>query len=302
MITGVDPSLILHHGHESLIIKVPDSQDDMVRCVKVLKESNPSEVVQRRLQREYEMTHRLQVKGVRQVLDKTLFQHHAALELEYIPGQTLAKWMGQPEHSLDERLQLAISLAQVVGDLHQQQIVHNAINPENLLVKEDDRQVIVIDFGWSSVLTPKGSLIGSDYLYKRDLAYISPEQTGRINRKVDYRSDLYSLGVIYYELFTGKNPFKAEEDGEIIHAHLARSPQPPRYFDEDFPVPLQDIILKLLAKNAQDRYDSAVGVVADLKKVSDLETEALQQPMDLGTLDYSGRLYPLPRLYGRDGD
>ncbi|HAP58865.1 MAG TPA: hypothetical protein DCR93_04950 [Cytophagales bacterium] len=302
MITGVEPSLIVHHGHESLIIKVPDSQEDVVRCVKVLKDSNPSEVVQRRLQREYDMTHQLQVKGVRQVLDKTFFQHHAALELEYIPGQTLSKWMRSPDHSMDERLQLAISLAQVVGELHQQQIVHNALNPDNLLVKDADHQVVVIDFGWSSVLTPKGSLIGSEYLYKQDLAYISPEQTGRINRKVDYRSDLYSLGIIYYELFTGRLPFKADEDGEIIHAHLARSPQAPRHFDSDFPLPLQDIILKLLAKNAQDRYDSAVGIVADLKQVALLDGDALHLPMELGAHDYSGRLYPMPRLYGRDED
>jgi serine/threonine protein kinase len=126
--------------------------------------------------------------------------------------------------------------------------------------------VYIIDFGLASTmrqesvsrLTPDDTLVGT-------LAYISPEQTGRMNRQVDYRTDLYSLGVILYELFTGQLPFESSDALEMIHAHIARQPQPPHQINAGIPSQVSGIILKLLAKNAEDRYQTAYGLQADLK-------------------------------------
>ncbi|MDH3674228.1 MAG: AAA family ATPase, partial [Anaerolineae bacterium] len=135
------------------------------------------------------------------------------------------------------------------------------------------------------------------------LAYISPEQTGRMNRPVDYRTDLYSLGVTLYELFTGQLPFQASDALEMIHSHIARLPTPPAEVNSDVPPPISDIILKLLAKNAEDRYQTAHALQADLRHCLDQYQAAGQiEPFELGRDDFSGRLQIPAKLYGREAE
>jgi serine/threonine protein kinase len=164
--------------------------------------------------------------------------------------------------------------------------------------------VYLIDFGVASTtgeerpprLAPDDSLVGT-------LACVSPEQTGRMNRQVDHRTDLYSLGVCLYELFTGKLPFGSGDALEMIHVHIARQPRPPRQVDASIPGPISDIILKLLAKNAEDRYQTADGLAADLQRCLDQwRSKGRIGPLELGVEDFSGRLQFPQKLYGREAE
>ena len=301
MAFGVAEDHIVHRGMDTLLLKEVDDQNREIRLYKVLRESNPSEQTLQKLVHEYEITQSLSGQGFRKVLDKTFFKHHQALVMEYLPGHSLHTWL-KALHSEEERITIAINLARIVGEMHQQHILHNALSPHHIMVDHDTLNLHLIDFGQATALSMQGQPTHSVLGHTGEVHYLSPEQTGRVNRSVDHRSDLYALGAILYELFSGSPPFAGLEDSEVIHAHLARSPKPLREVVAHIPVPLEQIILRLLAKNAQERYHSAVGVMADLQQVQGLSEEAREEPMTLGALDYSGRLYPMQHLYGREAE
>ncbi len=132
------------------------------------------------------------------------------------------------------------------------------------------------------------------------LAYVSPEQTGRMNRMLDYRTDFYSLGVVFYELLTGQRPFPSTDPLELVHAHIAKQPNPPQELNSQIPFPLAEIVTKLLAKMAEDRYQSAVGLKADLERCLDqIHTKGEIQTFSLGQNDISNRFQVSQKLYGR---
>ena len=162
----------------------------------------------------------------------------------------------------------------------------------------------VIDFGIASVMQQESvSHLATDDTLVGTLAYISPEQTGRMNRSVDYRTDLYSLGVILYELFTGQLPFESSDVLELIHDHIARQPRPPHEIEPVIPGPVSDIVLRLLAKNAEDRYQTAHGLLADLKSCFDQwQRKGRIEPFELGGDDFTGRLQIPQKLYGRQAE
>ena len=162
-------------------------------------------------------------------------------------------------------------------------------------------KVYIIDFGLASTMRQESpSNLAIDDSLVGTLAYISPEQTGRMNRQVDYRTDLYSLGVTLYELFTGQLPFGSGDAMETIHAHIALEPQPPHQIDAGIPGPVSDIILKLMAKNAEDRYQTAMGLRYDLKKCEELlAKKGAIEAFELGDSDSIG-IFQIPqKLYGR---
>ncbi len=224
----------------------------------------------------------------------------SVLVLDDPGGEPLDRLLERPPE-LTQFLQTAISLAAAVGKLHEQDIVHKDIKPANVLVDQVSGQVWLTGFGVASHLPrerqppePPESIAGT-------LAYMAPEQTGRMNRSIDSRSDLYSVGVTLYQTLTGVLPFTASDPIELVHSHIARRPAPPAERREDVPQGLSAIVMKLLAKAAEERYQTAAGLEADLRKcLADWKSFGRIDPFPLGAHDASDRLLIPEKLYGRD--
>jgi predicted ATPase len=208
----------------------------------------------------------------------------------------------QSSRSLDEFFTIAIQLAEALHYLNQQYIIHKDIKPANILIHPETRHVKLIDFSISSLLPKEQQTLTNPNGLEGTLAYISPEQTGRMNRGIDYRTDFYSLGVTFFELLTGKLPFDTSDPMELVHAHIARIPEGFGNGEEIPPI-ISDIVMKLMAKNAEDRYQSALGLKYDLE-------QCLQQwqatggiiSFKLGERDICDRFLIPEKLYGRENE
>jgi PAS domain S-box-containing protein len=190
-------------------------------------------------------------------------------------------------------------LAKTLGQVHQHGLIHKDIKPANVLV-DDTGNAWLTGFGIASRLPRERQSPVAPEIIAGTLAYMAPEQTGRMNRSMDARSDLYSLGVTLYEMFTGTLPFAAAAPLEWVHCHIARRPTAPRD-RAAVPEPLSAIVMKLLAKNAEDRYQTALGVEADLRKCfGERESRGCFEPFQLGTHDVPSQLLIPEKLYGRE--
>ncbi|EAY31962.1 AAA family ATPase [Microscilla marina] len=267
--------------------------------VKVLSEEFPSSEKLVQFNNEYHIVKNLNIPGIRKVFKKEKVGDYHALFLEYIQGQKLGELCNSQPVSLSSFLHIAIQLAHTLGELHQQHVIHKDINPNNVIV-DKDKQAYIIDFGIAAKINLKTTHLGNPKNLEGTLPYISPEQTGRMNRIIDYRTDLYSLGATFYELLTGKTPFESTDSLELIHAHIAKPPLPPKHILNDIPKVVSDIVLKLLAKNAEDRYQSAYGLKHDLQRCIDLlNTKAKVPYFAPAQNDYSGKFQIPQKLYGR---
>jgi PAS domain S-box-containing protein len=211
-------------------------------------------------------------------------------------GESLRTLLQSRKLTLEERIDIAVEITKSLQSIHDEGVIHRDLNPGNIIVCEDPTVVYLIDFGLATLLPreypdsePFSQLTGT-------LPYVSPEQTGRINRVVDYRTDLYSLGATFYELFTGEPPFSNTDPLELIHAHIASTPRPLSAVAENIPRWLSEVVLKLLAKQPEDRYQSAAAVRDDLMAG---QNHSNVIPFRLGRTDSPGQLSMPKRLYGR---
>jgi serine/threonine protein kinase len=196
-------------------------------------------------------------------------------------------------------LRVAIGLATALGHVHQRGLIHKDVKPEHVLV-DDAGHVWLTGFGIASRLPRERQAPAPPEVVAGTLAYMSPEQTGRMNRSMDTRSDLYSLGVTLYEMLTGVLPFAAADPLEWVHCHIARQPIAP-IDRRPIPEQLSAITMRLLAKNAEERYQTAAGLEADLRRcLAEWQSHGRIDPFPLGTDDLSDRLLIPEKLYGRD--
>jgi serine/threonine protein kinase len=224
------------------------------------------------------------------------------LVLEDPGGAPLNQLLGQAL-DLGSSLRLAINLATAIGQLHQRGMIHKDIKPGNVLVNSATSEVWLIGFGIASRLPRERQSPDPPEFIAGTLAYMAPEQTGRMNRSIDSRSDLYSLGVTLYEMLTGSLPFTASDPMGWVHCHIARQPVPPGKRLNNVPTAVSAIIMKLLAKTAEERYQTAAGVVSDLGKcLAEWESLGRIDPFPLGAHDVSDQLLIPERLYGRDAE
>ncbi len=254
----------------------------------------------KRLEHEYSLRAELDAAWAARPIELSSRGNRLALLLEDPGGAILDRLLGQPL-GITEFLRIAISLAEALRQVHAGGLIHKDIKPANVLVDVTRGRAWFTGFGIASRLPrehpkpePPDEIAGT-------LAYMAPEQTGRMNRSIDARSDLYSLGVTFYEMLTGMLPFTASDPMEWVHCHIARRPLAPSEQVTGLPAQLSTIIMKLLAKTAEERYQTAAGVEADLRRC--LEAWELQGRVDsfpLGTRDMSDRLLIPERLYGRE--
>jgi PAS domain S-box-containing protein len=253
-----------------------------------------------RLEHEYSLRDELDSDWAVRPLALTRREGRPILILEDPGGEPLNRLLGQPME-LSRFLRLAIGLVHALGKLHQRGLIHKDIKPANILVNAEGSGVWLTGFGIASRLPRERQFPEPPEVIAGTLAYMAPEQTGRMNRSIDSRSDLYSLGVTFYEMLTGSLPFKADDPMEWVHCHIARQPVPPDEHSPEIPAPLSGFVMKLLAKTAEERYQTAAGVEAALRKcLAAWESFGRIDAFPPGRQDASDRLMIPERLYGRE--
>ena len=280
--------------------------DGRAIIVKMLKQDYPSPQELIRYRQEYEVTSSLNLEGVVKAYNQQNYQRTLVILLEDFGGESLEQWiLSHPETfcpmPLSTFLRLAIELIDILGKIHAAHVIHKDINPGNIVLNLDTGIVKIIDFGIATQFSRTNPTFKSPHVLEGTIAYLSPEQTGRMNRSLDYRTDFYSLGVTFYELVTGHLPFPTADMLELVHCHIAKQPVPPHEMNAAIPKPISDIILKLMAKNAEDRYQSAWGIKADLELCDRQLTEIGRIDLiQLGLQDVCDRFQIPQKLYGRD--
>ncbi len=274
-------------------------EDDRPVLLKTLLREVPSAADLASLRRERELMRLLTDSGATgSVLEKS--SHGLVLVLDDGGGEPLRNWIGIGSREPATFLELAIGVAETLGALHDSGIIHCSVNPDRFLVEPETLRVQLIDLSQARQPAQDGSGEGQSPM-EGSLVYMAPEQTGRVNRALDHRADLYSLGVVLYELLTGKAPFPSTDPLELVHSHIARALTPPREVDPAIPHSISEIVVKLLAKTAEARYQSAHGLKADLQAcLSQWRSTGAIGTLDLGRHDARGNLQPTRRLYGRE--
>ena len=259
----------------------------------------PSPAVLDRLARHYEFKEELDAAWAARPIELVREHGQTMLALEDPGGEPLASLIGAPMEA-GGFLRLAIGIAGALGKAHRRGFVHKDVKPAHIFVNCADGEVRLTGFGIASRLPRQRQTLEPPETISGALAYMAPEQTGRMNRSIDSRSDLYSLGVTFYQMLTGSLPFAATDPMEWVHCHIARRPEPPDERIETVPAPLSRIVMKLLAKAAEDRYQTAAGLESDLKRcLAAWESERRIDDFPLGEHDAPDRLMIPERLYGR---
>jgi len=289
----------IYESVNSLVYRGHRKKDNQPVILKMLKEDYPTPAELTHYRQEDEIIHDLDLAGVIKTYGVEKYQNTLVIILDDFGGTSLKQMMANRPFLVKEFLPIAIQIADSLGNIHAANIIHKDINPSNVIVNIETNQLKIIDFGIASRLPRENPTLKNPEQLEGTLAYLSPEQSGRINRSLDYRTDLYSLGVTCYEMLTGFVPFDATDAMELVHCHLAKTPAPVCEVNPDIPQIVSDIVMKLMAKNAEDRYQSAFGVKADLKMCQENMT-GLQ--FELAQNDFSGKLQIPQKLYGRENE
>jgi predicted ATPase/signal transduction histidine kinase/CheY-like chemotaxis protein len=269
--------------------------------LKVLASPLPTIEELTQLRHEYEILKTINLEKVVKPLDLINYHNGLALIFEDEGYQSLARYIQDHQLSIIQFLKLAIQLIEVIQEIHRSQIIHKDIKPQNILINPHSFQLKLTDFSIASRLTQEKITLNSTQFFQGTLAYMSPEQTGRMNRHLDYRSDFYSAGITFYELLTGTVPFQSHDPLELIHCHIAKVPEPPHHLNPNIPIPISEIVMKLLAKTAEERYQSSEGIKWDLKIcLNQLESVGTIKNLLVGQQDLASQLLIPQKLYGRE--
>jgi len=287
----------------SIIYRAKSETDANPVVIKVLKAERPSPAEIARFKQESEIIKNTDIDGIVKIYKQIEHDGNIALVMEDFDAVSLKEKLKHDKIDIKLFLTIALNLSHTFGRLHKENIVHRDVKPHNILVGKNYRDIKVTDFGISKILTRVDAEIYNPNVIEGTLLYISPEQTGRINTVVDYRTDLYSLGVTFYEMLTGIVPFRSDDPMEIIHSHIARQPIPPIELNRSLPKIISDITLKLLSKNVEDRYQNAFGLMADLNNCLDqLKKTGRIEDFELGKSDFSLKFSIPTTLFGRESD
>ncbi|MEG3986337.1 AAA family ATPase [Microcoleus sp. S28C3] len=302
----------IYAGNRTLVYRGIRTENGQPVAIKLLRNDFPrfNELVHFRNQ--YIIAKNLEIPGSVKAYSLETYQNHYALVMEDFGGISLSSYLAnlasasnEPLEGLpvNEFLPVAIQIANALDGLYRHRVIHKDLKPANILINPVSKEVKLIDFSIASLLPRETQEIQNPNVLEGTLPYISPEQTGRMNRGIDYRTDFYSLGVTFYELLTGKLPFQTDDPMDLVHCHLAKQPVAASRVNNSVPLVLSEIVSKLMAKNAEGRYQSALGLKYDLETCLSQwqETGALAN-FKIGQRDLCDRFIIPEKLYGRESE
>ncbi|WP_375500541.1 AAA family ATPase [uncultured Nostoc sp.] len=313
----------IYSGSKTLVYRAIREQDQKPVVLKLMRNEYPTfgEIAQFRNQ--YIITKNLDLPGIVKTYSLENYRNNYVLVMEDFGGISLQDWQVEDKEkkenwlSLNEFFPIAIKIASILEGLHcdtfrgasrregelRLRIIHKDIKPANILINPTTGEIKLIDFSIATLLPREIQFLTNPNVLEGTLAYISPEQTGRMNRGIDYRTDFYSLGVTFFQLLTGQLPFITKDPMELIYSHIAKQPLKASRINSNTPPILSDIISKLMAKNAEDRYQSALGLKHDLQVCQNQWQETGNiAPFELGVRDISDRFVISEKLYGRQSE
>ena len=279
----------LSNGESTLVLKAERISDSYPVILKVIEQSSHD------IEHEAKMFRLFNNDYIVQIIDVVKIENKYILVFEDDNAIALKTWLGEKNLSVDNLIDIALKITEAIHTVHLQGIIHNNINPSNFIINPETEQVKLIDFRIAGHFSPGNPISKETGTLDGNIEYMAPEQSQRTNSPIDYCSDLYSIGIVLYELLTGKLPFTSDDLLELTHAHFVQLPEPPHNIKPELPQIISQIILKLLEKNPADRYQSAYGLLGDLKKFRNGLNE-----YPLGEHDYSAVLKITPKLYGRE--
>ncbi len=308
-IPGYKVSEELYNGSRTIVYRGYRETDSLPVAIKLLKNTYPSFSELLSFRNQYTIAKNLNSPLIVQTYSLEPHQNGYALVMEDFGGISLKDWglrsgewkIGRNLESLMEFLEIAIALCNTLDVLYRERIIHKDIKPANILINSKTKQVKLIDFSIASLLPRETQTLINPNVLEGTLAYISPEQTGRMNRGIDYRTDFYSLGVTFYELLTGVLPFQSKEPMELVHCHIAKIAPLVSETNSEIPSAISKIVSKLMAKNAKDRYQSVLGLRFDLENcLHQLQVDGVIKGFEIGERDVCDRFIIPDKLYGRE--
>ncbi|MEH1816567.1 MAG: AAA family ATPase [Nostoc sp.] len=308
-IPGYKVSEELYNGSRTIVYRGYRETDSLPVVIKLLKNPYPSFSELLSFRNQYTIAKNLNSPLIVQTYSLEPHQNGYALVMEDFGGISLKDWglrsgewkIGRNLESLMEFLEIAIALCNTLDVLYRDRIIHKDIKPANILINPQTKQVKLIDFSIASLLPRETQTLINPNVLEGTLAYISPEQTGRINRGIDYRTDFYSLGVTFYEFLTGVLPFQSNDPMELVHCHIAKIAPLVSETNSEIPSAISKIVSKLMAKNAKDRYQSALGLRFDLENcLHQLQVDGKISGFEIGERDVCDRFIIPDKLYGRE--
>ncbi|WP_426612522.1 AAA family ATPase [Bradyrhizobium sp. McL0616] len=289
----------LYESKNSLVLRAIRDIDGLPIVIKMLKNEYPTLGELAHYRQEFKITQGVSHPGL--IRSYELLRHEKTLIIAFedFGGMSVSDLLRDRALSLDEFLETAIQITIALGYLHREHIIHKDITPSNLIINPGTGETKIIDFGIATRFSTERPGIKCPEVLEGTLAYMSPEQTGRMNRSLDYRTDFYSLGATFYEMIARTRPFDADDEMELVHCQIAREPIPLYRRNPDVSLALSKIVSKLMAKKAEDRYQSAAGLLVDLETMRQSTPAERFEP---GRADYSDRFQIPERLYGREGE
>jgi predicted ATPase/serine phosphatase RsbU (regulator of sigma subunit) len=300
-VTGYTLTQTLRETQSAILLRGTRDLDGTAVIVKLLRAEHPTPTQIARLRHEHAILSSLDLPDVVQTFGLVKHGRGWGLVLEDLGDQSLDSIFRRQRPTLEQFLDIAIRMTSAVAAIHGRAVIHKDVKPHHFLMSGGSLKLI--DFGIATRLSSEAQGVAHTGVLDGTLAYMSPEQTGRMNRSLDRRTDLYSLGVAFYELLTGRVPFEASDPLELVHAHIARRPRAPHELSSSVPRIISEIVLKLMAKGAEDRYQSAAGLKADLEEVRTRVSAGVRlDSFPLGRGDVSGELSIPQKLYGRQAE
>ncbi|MUH01793.1 AAA family ATPase [Scytonema sp. UIC 10036] len=301
----------LYSGSRSQVYRAICASNEQSVILKLLCSEYPTLNQLMQFRHQYNIAKNLTLPGIIKHLSLEKYRNSYLLVLEDFGGISLSDYMrvkNERENfsfsnalNLNQFLDIAIQIVRILEALHQNGIIHKDIKPQNILINPESQEIKIIDFCNSSLLPKENPEIINPNVFEGTAAYMSPEQTGRMNLGIDYRTDFYSLGVTFYELLTGQLPFESNEAMELVHCHIARIPISPISINPAIGKVLNDIVLKLMAKTPEERYQTALGLRVDLEKCrKQLVEKGNITPFKLAQNDIGSRFIIPEKLYGRE--